>query len=72
MQNLQEKCSYCSDKIDSCLRLLEPHLAKRSVAEDPPDSQTSGNGDQIVKVLRNEEQLVALANLKQVSCKLTF
>lgn len=70
LETMQEKCHYCSDKIDASIRILQPIFMKNSSEvglEITPNTSTDpDNGDSNLHPIKNEDQLVALANLKQV------
>ena len=67
VSNLEEKCLFCSDKIEASIRLLQAHIVKQSVKENDPTTSSAEDGDGSNTKIKNEEQLVALANLKQVN-----
>ena len=71
LENLQQKCIFCSDKIDASIRMLQPYLMENRLKNEkesiPSEAKDSDFGDSKATTIKNEDQLVALANLKQVS-----
>ena len=65
LQEMEERCNFCADKLESNIRLLQCHLIG-TLPRDDDRELPNGSGEPFA--LRKEETFQALASLKQVYC----
>lgn len=74
IEELQEKCRFCSDKLDANIRLLQHGVVgRRSRSNSDVDGATSPSTQECSELAAcDEETCVAVANLKQVGYLFTI
>ncbi|XP_076815792.1 TBC1 domain family member 5-like [Clavelina lepadiformis] len=71
LHDLHDKCSFCSEKLDINIKVLQKHLSVKtsrtnSTTDDISNAEKQGSSSTITLSAEEDTALVALANLKQI------